>query len=111
MRINYPERSSFEAPVRRAIQEGHLQVSRGVPVTVRLSPHGYEGSFEVTIDPADLRCFEADWEYADTSRFPARIKAAAKALLAEGQFGKFTISHAHGVLEIRRGDVLPPSTH
>ncbi len=111
MRINYPEWSRFEAPIRRAIEEGRGQLSRGVPVRVRLGPHGFKGRFAVTIDPADPHCFETDWEYPDPSWFPARIRAAAKALLAEAQFGTFAVSHADGVLQIRRGDFHPPPAH
>jgi two-component system chemotaxis response regulator CheY len=110
VRISYPERSSFEAMIRTAIKEGHHRLSRGLPVTLSMGPRGFKGSFAVTIDPDDIHCFETDWEHPDPSRFPARIRAAAKALLAEGQFGTFAVSHADGILQIRRSEILPSPT-
>jgi hypothetical protein len=111
MRITYPRQSSFEHPIRAAIRAGRERLSRGLPVTVTLRPRGYKGRVVVTIDPGDRRSFQSDWEQPDPSRFPARIKAAAKALLTDGEYGTFTISHADGILQIQRGDILAASTH
>jgi hypothetical protein len=102
MRIGYPQRSSFEAPIRAAIGAARAQLSKGLPVAVRLPPGGYEGKVVVIVDPRDDRSFQSDWGYPDPSRFPARIRAASKALFLEGQFGSFAVSHSNGILQIRR---------
>lgn len=65
---------------------------------------GYAGRVLVTIRPNDTTSFETNWEGNDPTRFPARIKAAATALLNCGFLGCYEILHRDGNLEI-----LPPS--
>ena len=58
---------------------------------VNFEKPGYAGSMEIEIREGD--CFRA-WtgtKFRDKSRFPARIKAAATALLHEGCRGEFQI--------------------
>lgn len=87
MRIAYPQRSRLEATIRTAIKQARQVLSRGRPVTVTLGPRGFEGSITVMIDAADPDWFDADWESSDASWFPARIRATAKGLFAEGDSG------------------------
>jgi len=65
------------------------------------SEEGYKGKYRFEIDSAKS-LITADYHYEDTSRFPARIKAAAIALCLEGFSGTFEISHDEGLLIIRQ---------
>ena len=111
MRISYPQRSSFESPLRAAIGGASARLSKGLPVAVRLRPGGYDARVVVVVDPRDNRSFQSDWKQSDPSRFPARIRAASKALFLEGQIGTFAVSHFSGILEIRRVVAAGPRLH
>lgn len=63
---------------------------------------GYPGRVTVTIRAGDGASFETDWEGTDITRFPARIKAAATALLNCECVGRFVVSHERGLLTLRR---------
>ncbi|MFO8083418.1 MAG: hypothetical protein R6U27_03755, partial [Desulfobacterales bacterium] len=52
---------------------------------------GYEGSMEIEIEDGDAFRAWAGAKFRDKSRFPARIKAAATALLHEGFRGEFSV--------------------
>ena len=72
-------------------------------VRIPLTPAGgYKGNVQVEIGSRNEDEFEADLELTDTTRFPARIRAAATELRDQGLKGTFRISHDDGVLEIRR---------
>ena len=62
---------------------------------------GYPGSFEVNVNPSK-EVFTVEFSNTDPTRFPARIKAAARALCQEGYNGRFEISHKAGTLKIMR---------
>jgi len=70
-------------------------------VHIDLDEGGYDGRVIVTIHATDRTIFGTDWERADPTRFPARIRAAAAALLSCGCEGRFEVSHSDGSLTIR----------
>lgn len=100
-RVPYPARSSFLDPIAAALREDANQLSSGERVEVRLKPGGYDGEHLIRIGE-DSEEFQTDWVGNDLTRFPARIRAAAGALRANGNRGLFLISHASGVLAITR---------
>lgn len=59
---------------------------------------GYELSVEATIK--DGETFSSNRLYADVTRFPARIRAAATVLRDTGNFGHYSIKHREGLLTI-----------
>jgi len=72
-------------------------------VTTSLSPSGgYKGAIDVTIGPRAENEFEAAVELSDSSRFPARIRAACTELRDQGCTGPFRITHDDGILTISR---------
>ncbi len=86
-----------EATIRKRQDE----LLAGATVSIDLQGGGYDGRVIVNIAPNNPVTFNTDWENADPTRFPARIKAAATALLNVGCKGKFEISHSSGSLTIR----------
>ena len=78
-------------------------IERGNEITIQLDqPGGYSGNLTVGIFENESR-FKADWENADISRFPARIKATATALRDLGKFGSFEISSdVRGIIKVRK---------
>lgn len=73
----------------------------GQVVHVDLPGGGYNGSVIVTIHTTDQSVFKTDWELNDPTRFPARIRALATALLKCGCEGRFEVSHSDGSLTVR----------
>src|SRR5262245_22640889 len=99
MRIRYLTKSSrFVPAIADAID------ARGGEVDgkwhINLVDGGYHGRVIVDIDSRDREEFWCDWEGADATRFPARIRAAATALRDCRRFGRFLIEHADGLLSI-----------
>jgi hypothetical protein len=101
MDIKYPSRSKFLKACEEAIRKNKKALLSGIPISVRFSPQGYNGEIQVKIEKTNSTTFWADWESADPTRFPARIKAAACALFREECYGVFTITHKSGILTIR----------
>lgn len=101
MDIPYPIRSKFLDACETAIREQQARLRAGKVVHVDLHGGGYDGRVTVTIHTADRAVFGADWEHTDPTRFPARIRAAAAALLHCHCAGRFEISHSDGSLTIR----------
>jgi hypothetical protein len=99
--IAYPTRSRFLDACEAAIREHHEELQRGGAVHVDLHEGGYDGRVTLTIHAADSTVFGTDWENADPTRFPARIRAAAAALLNCRCEGRFEVSHSDGFLIIR----------
>lgn len=93
MRISYPVRSCFIKPCAKAIRQNREALDCGSRIVVRLPRQGYNGKVLAEIEKADDGGFLVDWKGSDSSRFPARIKAAAYALYSEQCFGIFEISH------------------
>jgi hypothetical protein len=101
MEITYVTKSSFLPACESAINTHRVNLDSGNPVHVDLQEGGYNGRVIVTIRTNDRSAFNTDWESTDPTRFPARIKAAATALLHCGCEGRFEISHTDGLLTIR----------
>ena len=102
MEITFIVRSRFLAPCEAAIGRDRALLDEGGTIRIPFEDGGYNGRITVTIRAGDLTSFGTDWSSSDETRFPARIRAGATALLNCGCCGEFVISHAEGVLEIRR---------
>jgi len=92
----------FLAPCEEAITQGRDDLDNGLTLSIQLAPGGYNGHVLTVIKADDTASFVTDWVGNDTTRFPARIKAAATALFNLSCFGRFGIRHNDGVLEIKR---------
>jgi hypothetical protein len=99
--IPYPTRSQFLDACEAAIRDHRGELQAGEVVHVDLHEGGYHGRVIVTIHATDRTVFGTDWERPDPTRFPARIRAAAAALLKCRCEGQFEISHSDGCLTIR----------
>ncbi len=99
--ITYPGRSRFVEACEAAICKGDAELKAGGVVHIDLDEGGYDGSVIVTIHADDRATFGTDWERADPTRFPARIRAAAAALLNCRCEGRFNVTHSDGSLTIR----------
>jgi hypothetical protein len=98
-----PEKSKFYPSVIAALRSAGGEW----PVHVTLGTEGgYPGDIVVGIEKSATE-YEASWEGADWTRFPARIRAACTALRDHGCSGCFRITHQEGVLRISRTDSLP----
>jgi hypothetical protein len=102
MRIPFVSRSSFLAPIAKALGEADEELRNWRQVLVTLSPQGYNGVVEVEIARSDRQEFIAHCNFGDVSRFPVRIRAAATALRDRGFAGRFLIAHKSGLLRIAR---------
>lgn len=72
-------------------------------VKISLSPTGgYKGAINVTIGNRKEAEFEAAVELSDSSRFPARIRAACTELRDQECTGPSRITHDDGILTISR---------
>ena len=67
-----------------------------------LETDGYSGEFEIDVSTDNNNFNVSDYNNNDTTRFPARIRAAATALRSLNILGKFRISHNSGVLKINK---------
>jgi hypothetical protein len=102
MDISYLVRQShFLEPCEMAIRRDGAKLASGGVVRIGLGPRGFSGDIRVTIRRGDRSTFGSDFKGADSTWFPARIKAAATALLNCGHRGRFDISHDEGELSIR----------
>jgi hypothetical protein len=102
MEITYSKRSAFLEPCVAAIREQSAQLDEGEPVQVTFDEiGGYDGRIVVIISRSNRESFCTDWAGSDPTRFPARIRAAATALLECGCEGAFVVSHESGSLTIR----------
>ena len=81
------------------IQRQALESGRQISVEFDEEKPGYPGDFQIEIN-RDKEVFIVDFDNTDPTRFPARIKAAARALYEEGFEGKFQISHEAGTMKI-----------
>lgn len=101
MDIAYSTRSQFLDTCESAIRSRRADLESGSTVFIELGDGGYNGRITVTIRQGDRTAFGTDWTSSDPTRFPARIKAAATALLNCGCEGTFEVTHADGSLAVR----------
>ncbi len=102
MKIVYPTRSKFLKKFEEIFHENKEKLAVGGLINVMLPPGGYAGEVTVVIDKENKKEFNTDWIGSDSSRFPARIKAAASALKNQNCFGEFKVTHNEGILEISK---------
>lgn len=102
MDIRFVSRSKFIGPIREALEAAGGCVALDQPLRVLMSEQGYPGSVHVTISWERDDEFSSDWEGADRTRFPVRIRAAATVLRDQRCYGPFLITHQDGVLSIVR---------
>jgi hypothetical protein len=104
MTIRFPIRSESLDALRSGIKLGRSALDAGRPIEIPLKPGGYVGRWPVIIRQEDDEEFEVVGSMNDPTRFPQRIRAAARALHLEGVFGRFEIRHDRdpGVITIRR---------
>jgi hypothetical protein len=101
--IAYASRSRFLTDLETAIRNQRELVDQGEQIQVVMEDGGYPGRVTITVQTGNETTFDTDWEGTDATRFPARIKAAATALLNCGCVGRFAVGHEQGLLVIRRG--------
>ena len=95
-------RSGFLKICEDVIYSGRKELEVGGIVRIKFDKRGgYPGRIKVTIRPNDTVSFETNWEGNDPTRFPARIKAAATALLNCECLGCYEITHRNGTMEIQ----------
>jgi hypothetical protein len=100
MKIPHLKRDgTFRPQIREAIQ--NLKASPVVHVSL-YPAGGYNGAVTITISNRHEREFHIGREISDSTRFPARIRAAATELRDQGFRGRFRISHDDGALQIER---------
>jgi hypothetical protein len=104
MNIRFPKRSGFLDALREGIKLGRAALDAGRPVETRLKPGGYNGRWPVMIRREEDEEFEVVGSLKDPTRFPQRIRVAARALFLEEAFGRFVITHDRdpGVVTIQR---------
>ena len=102
MRTEFATRSSFLPAINGAFDAAEECPGSGTGVIVRLSPQGYPGTVQVDVTEDASDSFDSDWEGADPTRFPARIRAAATVLRDRRCFGRFVVRHEQGHLTIDR---------
>ena len=102
MNISYASRSKFMTSCVKSIIAQQEILNEGQIINITLEPGGYLGNTVITILPTNSIEFETDWVTTDSTRFPVRIKAAATALRDCDNTGRFAISHADGVLSIKK---------
>ena len=100
MKIKYAARSQFTNICINAIEEQSQELLNGNEIRIFLKNGGYDNKIIVEIDNNDKVFFDTNWNNLDPTRFPARIKATATALLHLNHIGKFEISHNNGLLII-----------
>lgn len=100
MDIPYLTRSRFLAHCEAAIRENRDTLHGGGSVSITFDDGGYAGRVTVEIRLDDGSTFGSDWNGSDVTRFPARIRAAATALLNCGCGGRYLVTHADGSLTI-----------
>jgi hypothetical protein len=95
--------SKFVPPCAAAIRANRARLDSGnlIEVNFTEAEPGYSKRIEVEIRESDSTTFGTDWQSADASRFPARIKAAATALRDCGCTGRYAVEHCDGLLTIR----------
>lgn len=102
MDIPFVTRSKFIEPIQEALKAAGGCVALDRPLRVLMTERGYPGRVRVTIWRERVDEFASDWEGADRTRFPVRIRAAATALRDQRCYGPFVITHREGLLTIVR---------
>jgi hypothetical protein len=107
MDIAYSVRSRFLRVCEESIRQNCTELEAGGAVYVEFDGGGYGRRVIVTIETGAADRFGSDWEGKDTTRFLARIRAAATALRNCNCFGSYEIVHRDGALGIRSAPSNP----
>ncbi len=102
MQISFASCSKFLPDFAAALSDQSVQLDSGETIRLELESGGYAAATTITIHPHDRETFETEWESSDPTRFPARIKALATALMQARCYGRFSVSHNDGLVELRR---------
>ncbi len=104
MKIRYPIRSKFFDALREGVKLGRSRLEEGCSVEVKLEPGGYPGKWPVVIHSGDAKEFKVVGTMKDPTRFPQRIRVAARVLFEERLFGRFVIEldRESGIVTIKR---------
>ncbi|WP_147364071.1 hypothetical protein [Deinococcus cavernae] len=104
MQLRQAQRSRFTAPIEMALREQLEALNQGQLVHVHLAAtrDGYGGSVRVTLPATSAQEFETDWQGTDSTRFPARLRAAVTALATLGLSGQYQLNHTAGVLTVQK---------
>jgi hypothetical protein len=96
-------RSKFIPAITEALKEQKQTLVAGRQIVIQLEAEkeGYPGTFYCKINPSACS-ITINFKNPDPTRFPARIRAAARALCQEGFDGTFEISQKAGILTIRK---------
>src|SRR5262249_17722229 len=96
--------SEFIDALREGVKLGRARLEQGHIVEVKLKPGGYQGKWSVIISSDDPKEFKVIGTMEDPTRFPRRIRVAARALFEEKLSGRFVIGHDRksGIFTIRR---------
>jgi hypothetical protein len=96
-------RSKFIPAITEALREQKHTLVAGGQIVIQLEAEkgGYPGTFDCKINPS-ICSITVNFRNPDSTRFPARIRATARALCQEGFDGTYEISHKAGIVTIRK---------
>jgi hypothetical protein len=96
-------RSKFIPAITKALkdQKQTLVAGRQIVVQLEAEKEGHSGTFYCKTNPSACS-IAVNFKNPDPTRFPARIRAAARALCQGGFEGTFEISQKAGILTIRK---------
>ena len=102
MLIRHAGRSDFMTTCEFALRRSQTALEAGQVVRIPLTAGGYKGRVVISIDREASYDFNAEWTGSDTTRFPARPKALATALMNCNFPGHFEVAYVDGFLEVRK---------
>lgn len=96
-------RSKFMLAITEALREQKqtLMIGRQLVIQLATKKEGYLGTYDCEIN-SSTSSITVNFKNPDPTRFPTRIKAAARVLCREGFDGTFEISHRAGTLTIKK---------
>ena len=101
MEIKYAIRSEFLEACISKLKEQEKELLSKKTIQVILKSGGYDKEIILSIDKNNSSVFNTiNWQNKISTRFPARIKAAATALFKLKHYGKFKINHQNGLLKV-----------
>ncbi len=109
-RIPFCVRSVFLETLLTSLTSRWDALNKGEMILVELGKRGgYSGKHQVRIDRDSSQVFTCESFRGDPSRFPARIKAAARALHDLGGSGEFIVTHEDGLMSVQAVHARPSS--
>ena len=109
-RIPFCVRSVFLETLLTSLTSRWDALIKGEMILIELGKRGgYSGKHQLRIDRDSSQEFTCESFRGDPSRFPARIKAAARALYDLGGSGEFIVTHEDGLMSVQAVHARPPS--